>query len=240
MRALLTKIAAAGIFAAAALAGPAHSATLNIDFNNANPAYVGVGKAPDGGTVWNAVGPGANEVGGLLYSDGSSATNVLISTTFERQWSNLGGSNNEMLADRLITDDDKGSEARTVTISGLQSGSYNLYAYAGFYSELFTVGSQSKSASGDHYDVGPGAWIDGVQYALLTGLNVGPSGIMTLVVQGLIGSPTDGGSQHTTIAGLQLQQTPIPPALPLFASGLALLHFLRRRKRPNAGASREA
>ena len=150
----------------------------------------------------------------------------MTTTTFPGQFSNFGGlSNNALLADRLIAND---ASPHTVTLSGLQNGTYNLYAYAAFYAQNFQVGTQTGYASGlDYTENNPALWQLGVQYALLTGLTV-TNGQLVLLISGA--SPAS-GQPTTTIAGLQLQQTPIPPALPLFASGLGLLQLLRRYRR---------
>jgi hypothetical protein len=229
---LVAMFALGGALPKAAAAG-----TLNIDFSNVPPAttfngeasqtYVGVGAAPDAGTYWNVVGPGG--ASGLLDSNGTSAS-IGVGTSFESQYSNAQDPlANALLADRLIASDATSTLTHTVTLSGLASGTYNLYAYAGFYGETFTVGGQSGHASGAGWDNNiPATWQQGLQYALLSGLHVDNTGILTLMVTGSLPSDFQ-NTVYTAIAGLQLQQTPLPPALPLFATGIALLALLRRR-----------
>ena len=222
-----TGLFAGVLFLTAVSLARADAATLNIDFGD-GPVYTSVGAAPDPGTTWNAVGPGGSAT--LSYSN-ATISPITVTTTFPGQFSNFGGlSNNALLADRLIAQPDGDASTHTVTLSGLQNGTYNLYAYAAFYAQNFQVGTQTGYASGlDYTENNPALWQLGVQYALLTGLTV-TNGQLVLLISGATPG-FQGGNPTTTIAGLQLQQTPIPPALPLFASGLGLLQLLRRYRR---------
>lgn len=228
---VLTSLVAGTIALVTLGQAPADAATLNIDFGFPSAdVYNSVGAAPDGGIVWNGVGTSGSA--SLQYSDGVLSP-IAVTTNFTSQYSNVGGlSQNALLGDRITDVGGVQGAPYTVTLSNLQSGTYDLYAYAGLYGQNFNVGSTSGYASGLDYD-NPAAFVPGVHYALLSNLTVDNTGILVLVVTG-----ADPGYEfeiHTTIAGLQLQQVPIPPALPLFASGLGLLEVLRRRKRRGGG-----
>ena len=212
---------------------PTQAATLNIDFGPPGNVYNSVGAAPDSGTFWNGVG--FNGATNLTYSDGALST-IAVTTNFKDEFSNVnsGGSpsSNALVGDR-ITDVNSGNVGGTfsVTLSNLQAGTYDLYAYAGYYGQDFQVGSTTGYASGQDF-ANPAAFVPGVHYALLSNLTVDITGVLVLLITGA-DPPFPNDIKHTTIAGLQLQQVPIPPALMLFVSGLGALGLFGRRKKRN-------
>jgi hypothetical protein len=229
----------AGALTLSCLISAGEAATLNIDFFF-NPSlsdshiYNGLGKAPDIGTVWNGVGPTGSS--SLLYSDNSPATGVSVSTTFEDQFSNSSGGGSPLLYDRLIASEATKDLTHLVVLSGLAPGGlYDLYAYAGYYSESFSATNAiSATASGADFQVlNPANWVNGDQFALLSHAKADGSGTLALSINGVNDIPgviyaSGVVNPYATIAGLQLTPSPVPaPAsLPLFVTGVGLMAFM--------------
>jgi hypothetical protein len=206
------------LFAIVAMANAAP--TLNVDFGYAGDfKYNGLGAAPDSPTsiTWNHLDfYGGNS---LLYSDGTSAKGIGVSTMASQSFSD---GDYALVGDRIFVVNSW--DKFTVTVSGLNDGlKYNLYAYGSHpsYASTYTVGTISDYALGKKNDY-PFLYHD--NYALLSQI-----------------SPTDGkivinvdrypGSSAAVIGGFQLQATPvpIPPSILLLAPGLlGLIGFKRK------------
>jgi len=216
----------------------ANAILVNIDFQpSGSTGYNGqgiLGSSAD--TSWNAVDFGG--ASNLTLSDGTTGSGVNVATTFDASFSNLGAATNPrtntLLADRLFGNDPLLS--RTVTLTGLTANaSYNIVLYNAFYAQTYSINGQSLSASTDPIAASSGNnnfpnWTQGVEYAALDSAMSDNSGQLVIVVTPWDGT-TDFDPPNSAIAGLQIQSVPIPAALYLFATGLAGLAGIAKRKK---------
>jgi PEP-CTERM motif len=207
----------------------ANAAVININFNG---LYTGLGAAPDASsnTLWNNLGLTA--ASNLLFSDGTTSSVGLLSSGFTSVFSNVPPAN-ALLGTRLIKNDGDTTPA-SVTLSGLTPGArYDLYAYTGYYSTSFSVGTIAATATGtDFTENNPLNWLQGIQYAKLSAVSADTSGFLTLIVQG-IDPNANPFTPTTVIAGLQIvsiDSTPVPePTTPLALLGIGTLFFSLKR-----------
>ena len=204
--------------------GMASAAILNVDFGLACSIYTGLGAAPDlaTSTKWN----GLSNLGGsnLLYSDGTQATGIIVSTTASQIY-NDGG--NLLVGDRIFV---AGSWTKfDVTISGLSDSSkYDLYAYGSNknFASTYTVGSVSDYAIGYNNSY---PFLLHNNYALLSQISP-TSGQIKIVVDRY--NPTPNFSAAAVIGGFQLQEfapVPAPSTILLLAPTLVGLALWRRK-----------
>ena len=127
-----------------AVPASADMTTVNIDFQPiSGDAYSGLGIAADSGTYWNKVG--IADVSDLLASDGATATTIDVSSTYTRAYGTDPG--NQLLRDRIIFSP---LGAAAINISGLDAGlTYDIYLYAGYYGQTYTINGVSKKSGGD-------------------------------------------------------------------------------------------
>jgi hypothetical protein len=225
----------------------ANAALINIDFGpSSSTTYEGQGIL--GGTTdttWNAVDFGG--ASNLTLADDTTGS-VNVTTTFDNSYSNLGAASNPrtntLLADRLWIDAPNNASAQTITFTGLTANStYNLVLYNGFYAQTYSANGQSattdpfaaSSANNDIDDIFPEeGWTTGIEYATLSSVMSDGSGNLVITVTPLDGDndfSTDLNDIWATVAGVQIQSVPIPAAFYLFATGLAGLAGIARRKK---------
>ena len=206
-----------------AMPASADITTVNIDFQGGiTNLYSGPGMAADPGTYWNAVGTA--DVYDLTASDGVTATGIDVSSTYVRPYSNPG---NDLLRDRLIWSPG-GSPA--INIAGLDAGlTYNIYLYAGYYGQRYTINGVSKDLTatplGSPWGTGAegddqGSWFEGIHYVSFLG--VAPAGGTFDIDIFDLGLNTTGLGAHTVISGMQIQAVPVPGAVLLGMLGLSL------------------
>ena len=170
----------------------------------------------------------------LAFSDGASSS-ISVSSTFDDSWSNLPSFSSALLADRLygITADD----TQTITLSGLSADSaFDIVLYNGFYAQQYAIVGQplisasiDPDANGSANTVWPN-WASGVEYVRLNSVISDSNGDIVISITPLDGI-TDFNPPNAAIAGLQIQNVPVPATIWLFGSGLLSLITIHRRKR---------
>ena len=212
-------------------AGPAMAdLTVNIDFQPAGAAtYTGVGMAADPGTYWNAMGTGA--ASNLLASDGSTATDIDVSTTYTQAYSNSG---NNLLRDRLIwaPPTHEGTfDNPTINISGLDASlTYNIYIYAGYYGQTYRIDGVDKSLTGTGWNDNQPSWVEGTQYVSFLGVNPAGGNLDIDVFNVGIDTTPYGDSPSTVVSGMQIQAVPVPGAILLGMIGLSVVGVKLRKR----------
>ena len=214
----------------------ANAQLVNIDFGRADqPQNLYDGQGILGGatdTIWNLVD--STGAANLLYADGTAGTSA-VSVSFNRQFSNVGGTaSNTLLGDRVIGSEDT---PEMITISGLTPNSnYALVLYNGFFAQEYSIVGQPGSGAvtvtpdNDSPTTDFPDWLEDVEYGLIFAIS-DDSGILAILDTPILGGPF---GQNTALAGLQIQQihaVPLPPAVWLFGSGLLGLAGIPRRKK---------
>jgi hypothetical protein len=226
---ILNTALAGALLAISCLYNVANASIINIDMATQAGIYNGTGAASDTGTFWNDAGVVNGTYQNLLQSDGVTVTNVGLQL---RGW---GGTYNYSGANKLTYDRFYGPYTgyAYVDINGLSANTYyDIYAYASYWNSQYSVdGAAPATATGNSLTT---AWVEGDQYVKLTGL-ADQMGDLTLTVY------AGGGSEWTTIAGLQISESgaasvaanavPEPSTLAIFAIGLMGLAS-RRFKKP--------
>ncbi len=198
--------------------------TVNIDFQPSNGAlYSGVGMAADTGTYWNAMGTGS--ASNLLASDGTTVTGIEVSSTYTRTYGNTG---NALLRDRLIFSPD-GPPA--ITISGLDASlQYNIYMYAGYYGQRYTINGISKELTGLDWNDDQPDWVEGTHYVSFLGVNPAGGAISIDIFDTGIDTTPFGDSPATVVSGMQIQAVPVPGAVLLGLLGLSVAGVKLRKR----------
>jgi len=217
---------------------PSGAYVINLDIQDGTTnIYSGLGAAPDvpSNTFWNQVGLGGST--NILFSDNTNSGVTISTATFNNAFSNVNESVNALLGDRIIHFGDTGEA--TIEISNLlPEESYNLYAYSGYYSQEFSVGAISATATGEGFtENNPSNWVEGVQYGLLENVISDENGSIVLTVQNT--SPNPNGFDPTTvISGLQIErifdpEQPIPEPLTILGTSFvaACLPILKKQKK---------
>ncbi len=206
-----------------ALPVSADMTTVNIDFqDHTGTEYVGIGMAPDSGTVWNVLGiaGGTN----LLASD-ATATGIGVSTTYQRGYADPG---NNLLRDRIIWSAGQSTPTGdptvpAINIFGLDAGAvYDIYLYAGHYSQVFTIDGVSKSVTALGYNQDQPSWVEGTHYVSFLGV-IAAGGSIDIEI--FNEAPTD-----TVISGMQIQAVPVPGAILLGLLGLSVAGVKLRKR----------
>ncbi|MEG3436858.1 hypothetical protein V0288_06975 [Pannus brasiliensis CCIBt3594] len=149
---------------------------------------------------------GLGSVSDLRFSNGTTSPASISSSGFTGTFSNLVPKNNPLpnalLGTRPIKNEGD-TTAATVTLAGLTpNGRYDLYAYTGYYSALFSVGSISGTATGEGFaENNPLNWIEGRQYAKLSSIAADNSGSLTLTVAGITPNPIGIGTVGLFLTG---------------------------------------
>jgi len=202
--------------------------TVNVDFQPPDGTfsgraalYSGLGMAPDSGTYWNEVGLGTSS--DLLASDGTTTTDIDVSTNYTYHWADPG---NALLRDRIIWSDGSphtGNPSEpAVTISGLDAGAlYDIYLYAGHYTQTFTIDGLSKLVTATGYDQDQPSWTAGVHYVSFLGVSAADG---TIDIDIYNTAETD-----TVISGMQVQVVPVPGAVLLGILGLGAVGVKLRK-----------
>lgn len=212
------------ICALAAAPVSADMMTVNIDFQPPSGAvYSGLGMAPDGGTYWNPMSVGSSS--NLLASDGTTVTDIDISTTYVRTYTNSWP--NALLRDRAIWSDGSNHpgtlDKPAITISGLDAGTvYDIYLYAGYYAQTYSINGISKSLTGANYTQDQPSWTEGVQYVSFSGISAADGSIGIDIYNT---APTD-----TVVSGMQIQAVPVPGAVLLGLLGLSVAGAKLRKR----------
>ncbi|MFT6897180.1 MAG: hypothetical protein ACJA13_001586 [Paraglaciecola sp.] len=202
----------------------ANANAINIDMATFAGIYSGTGAASDTGTYWNDAATVNGSYQNLLQSDGVTVTNVGIQL---RGW---GGTYTYEGANQLTKDRFYGPSSGNayVDINGLSANTtYEIYAYASYWDSQYNVnGATQAVATGNALST---VWVEGDQYVKLIGL-ADAVGNLTLTVS------AGGGTEWTTIAGLQImdseaaQAVPEPSTLAIFSLGLIGLASRRFKK----------
>jgi hypothetical protein len=216
------------------MARHAHAApTINLDFQPGDGSlYSGLGMAPDGNTYWNPISSSSGS--NLLASDGSG-TSVDVSTTYTSFYQNPG---HFLLLDRGIWSAGEGNPTGNpnipaITISDLDAGArYDVYLYAGYYNQIYTIDGVSQSLTGEGYSLAQPDWTAGVQYVAFLGVNA-PGGIIDIYNTSPI-LPDREFTGNTVLSGLQIHQqdpatVPAPGSLILASLGLGLISRFKRK-----------
>ena len=220
------------IIAGSMLAACAHAQTINIDFGPLDTdVYNGqgiLGGATD--TLWNSVD--YNGATNLAFADGTAGASG-VGVTFNTNWSNVGGlASNTLLGDRIIS---LPSQTETITISGLAPNTnFDIVLYNGFFAQQYSivgqpgVGTASTIPDADSPNTDFPNWTQGIEYARLN--SAMSDGTGQLQIQDI---PIAGGlfAVNSALAGMQIQEVPIPPVAWLFASGLLGLIGVAKRKK---------
>jgi hypothetical protein len=192
--------------------------TINVDFNGAagSGTYVGVGAAPDAGTVWNGISPPdiAFTSGPLVDSTGApTPVTVSLETYFEY----AANENAADFARALLTDfvyqtgglGPNGISSAFAINNLTPGGAYDLYFYAqnGGYSNTetsFTIGATQKNAVNVPGSSGPDSFIENTNYVKFSGVIADGGGV-------IVGDfNVDQIANNAAFNGLQIQQVPIP------------------------------
>ena len=204
--------------------------TVNIDFEpqpgNSTNTYSGEGIAADAGTFWNSLGVAGGT--NLLASDGLTVTDIDVSTIYTSTYNNTG---NALLKDRLIFTQNTGAAA--LTISGLNAGSlYNVYLYAGYYGQTYSIGGVSKTLTGSGYNADQSDWEENKQYVSFLGVSPAATSLTINIFDTASTFSSNGtGTGNTVVSGMQIQQVvPVPGALVLGMLGLGAAGARLRRK----------
>ena len=197
--------------------------TVNIDFQpSSGTTYSGVGMAADSGTYWNAMGTGA--ASNLLASDGATVTDIDVSSTYTRTYANTG---NALLRDRLIFSPD-GPPA--INISGLDAGlRYNVYLYAGYYGQRYTIGVESRELTGLDWNANQPSWVEGTHYVSFLGVSPASGTIDIDVFDTGIDTTPFSDSPATVVSGMQIEAVPVPGAVLLGILGLSAVGVKLRK-----------
>jgi hypothetical protein len=200
---------------------------VNIDINNGGtPTFVGVGAAPDLGTVWNGVnnpatGQGGSFSSGPLVDSFGGASTVTFGATVAEGSSSWGGGGD------LFNDGIRAFNGNSAafTIGGLNSAlTYNIYLYSsngGGTGEgaAFTItGFGTQNVDGTTGGPGYGLGTDYVVFSGITG------------VTSLSGTYTNFTNPHGPFNGLQVEAVPEPSSLAMLAFGSVFLWFVKGRR----------
>jgi len=206
----------------------ANAVLINIDFGG-GPQYNGQGILGDAvNTTWNnSLSTGQEN---LLLADGSTSV-VDLTTTFNGGNFNNVGTLNDLLRDRAIGAS-PGTAAETITFSSLAANTaYDIVLYNGFFAQTYSITGQGISATTDPASASNNyPWTEGVEYAVLSSVMSDGSGNLAITITPFSGSNNANGV-YATIAGLQIQQVPLPAAAYLFITGLLGLVGIARRKK---------
>jgi hypothetical protein len=202
--------------------------TVNIDFQYANDPtslYTGIGMAADSGTYWNEVATGSYS--NLKASDGVTDTGIGVSTTYARPYRNNWPNN--LLRDRLIWSAGRpgSSTIPAINISGLDVGTpYDIYLYAGYYAQTYTINGVPKSLTGAGYTLDQPSWTESVQYVYFPGV-IAEDGAINIEIYNTAQAD---GQTDTVVSGMQIQQVPVPGAVLLGIFGLSVAGVKLRRR----------
>lgn len=208
---------ACGVIALLSLAAPALAQSMNIDFGVATPApSAGFGAAAASPGAWNVF---SNSPTGLFDLAGN-----LTGATLSGTGGGFLGGNNDPLTfgdDEALMDDAVLIPfMETYTFTGLQAGTYNVFAYTWTVANLPTqlnVQNQGFQLVGGAW---PGGYVPGITHSI-TQVNLGagqPLTVQVFSVNGALGA----------INGVQLVLVPAPGAGALLAAA-GLVAFRRRR-----------
>jgi hypothetical protein len=243
-----TKKIRVGVIALATV-GASYGAAIQFDFGTADTAvYDGVNApAALSGTVssWNGVS-GADIASGLLYADGTGATDVALNvgTGDAVNWDNtLGtytatdGATAALYTTDLMTDWNYARKANLgVQVSGLAAGDYEVYAIVREPTNLantYDIGiglngssladlAYTGSIAADGEANGTATWTAGVNYVMTT-VTVGSTTDAITVIS----DPVNG--TFGSISGLQIVSIPEPATLGMITAFGGGMLFIRRR-----------
>jgi hypothetical protein len=179
---------------------------VNVDFGG-GPLYIGLGAAPDSGTVWNQVVNSESGGTGSLVDSLGVATTVSLSFDVISQFntgSNTegergpGGALNPLMQDYLFS-----PTLKNFTIGGLTPGaSYDLYLYGqgdvNNQETTFTLGGQPLTTSFDSAIGGNGVLIEGIEYVAFRSILASPLGELAFSMTGV---GNDGGFNGLQLLG---------------------------------------
>lgn len=222
--------------------------TINVDLSIGSGTYSGVGAAPDAGTVWNGISPGAGSfTSGPLVDSTGAATPVTVS--LESFFQYAANERPAAFASPLLTDfvyqtmlGPNGPPGLFAINNLVPGGTYDLYFYSqnGGYSNTatsFTIGGDTKVATNiNPFAGGAPSFIENTNYVVFSGLTA--DGLGTIV-----GEFNDvAAANNAAFNGIQIQQAAIPEpasiASAIIGSGLLLMGRMYRRRRASS-ASRQ-
>jgi hypothetical protein len=225
--------------ATAFVGSPVMAGSINVDFGPndvfTSGVYSGIGAAPDAGTVWNGVTPGAAlvQVGtpytsSALVDSGGNATGATV-TVQPVFWAYDGAADSviapALMHDYVFTPSAGGASTFTFSIDGLTSGgTYDLYLYSDTGAQVtdFSVGGIVKTVANT---AGQTAFTLGSNYQLYEDVTATSGSISVSVT----GSAT--GPYYGVINGFQVVAVPEPSTIAMLATGLISLMAYSWRKR---------
>jgi hypothetical protein len=220
------------------------ASVINVDFgpdnNSDSGVYSGVAVAPDMGTVWNDIRPGASYpalttvayTSAALVDSLGSVTGVTLTVqpdffAYDEGLAQSGVNSviaAALLHDYIFTSAANGATSFNVSIDGLiPGGIYDLYLYShtGAQASTFIVDGVSKSVVNS---AAPTAWTLGDNYQVFNGV-AAASGTINVTVTG------SAGPYYGVLNGLQVVPVPEPSAIALLsvaAFGLAAFSWRKR------------
>lgn len=224
--------------------------TINVDLNGATGSgtFSGVGAAPDAGTIWNGVSPGAGSFTSAPLVDSTGAATP-VTVSLEAFLSYAANERPAAFATPLLTDfvyqtmlGPNGPPGLFAINNLTPGGTYNLYFYAqnGGYSNTatsFTIGGDTKVATNvNPFAGGPPSFIEDTNYVVFSGVTADALGT-------IVGEFNDvAAANNAAFNGLQIQQAPIPEpasiASAIVGGGMLLVGGMYRRRRAS-GVSRQ-
>jgi hypothetical protein len=218
--------------------------TINVDFNGAagSGTFVGVGAAPDLGTIWNGISPPNNAfTSGPLVDSAGAATPVTVS--LETYLEYAANENPADFSRLLLTDfvyqtvlGPNGPPSAFAINNLTPGGAYDLYFYSqnGGYSNTatsFTIGATQKVATNVPGNFGPDSFIENTNYVKFAGVVADPTGT-------IVGEFNDVAiANNAAFNGMQIQQVPIPEPASVASAligGVLVVGAAMRRRRASA------
>jgi hypothetical protein len=217
-----------GMIALSIVPASASSLVVNGDFSAGDTAfssdYVSFTNPPSTGFIPGPGGYVVTPANNVFFSGGASDWTTVPTDPF-------GGNGNVLAADGSLN---AGAKVWYQTVNGLSPNASYLFSFWGADVNTLPASNAAIQAYVNGTLVGTLDTTQGWLFASFLWTN---SGSNTSAILSLVDANTGYGWNDFAVTDIALSQTPLPAALPLFASGLGVMDFLaRRRKRKNAAA----